>query len=147
MSVVLPSFNNFTVTGVLKLSWLLLSDHSLVTVSDVFSGDVRVLVIDVPSITVVYPGTVFSWTVYTISVPFSFLFKSLKVYVQFPCASGITIALSTSVPFANNFTVILLGLIPSWLLLSLQVFVTVTLVGSGSWMLLIVAFVLTALYE
>ena len=44
----------------------------------------------------------------------------------------------TAVPFFNNVNVIDSGLIPSWLLLSAQIFVAVTSVVSGSCTLVIV---------
>ena len=89
-----------------------------------------------PFVSVVYPSTGSSVTVYTISLPFAYfgLFVNLCVHSS---PVPVNVADSTSSPFANKWTVILAGLLPSWLLLSDQVFLTSKSINSGLWVLTI----------
>ena len=95
-----------------------------------FSVGVCVLVILYPSIFLVYPLTVSSSTVYLISFPLSSNFgSSVKLYFQ--SCSSVVITDVFSSPFANNFTLIAFGLIPSLLLASFHVFTPLTSTVSG----------------
>ena len=86
-----------------------------------FSVGVCVLVISYPSIFLVYPLTFSSSTVYLISFPSSSYFGNfVKLYFQ--SCSSVVITDVFSFPFANNFTFIAFGLIPSLLLASFHVF-------------------------
>ena len=64
-----------------------------------------------PSTTVVYPATVSSLTVYIISVPALYLSNPVNDHDQLSLA--VTVLLVTSVPSANNLTVMLSGLVES----------------------------------
>ena len=70
---------------------------------------------------------------YTISVPELYLSKSVNDHDQLSFA--VTVLLVTSVPSANNLTVMLSGLIPSWLFLSSHVLLPETSVVYGVWWL------------
>ena len=83
----------------------------------------------VPVMSGVYPVTGSSVMVYAMSRPSLLLFRLVKVCVQF--LSAVRVASSTFVSFASRFTLIDVGRLPSWLLLSLQLLVTLTLVFSG----------------
>ena len=70
-----------------------------------------------------------SLIVYTISVPELYLSKSVNDH--FHPSSDVTVLLATSFPPANNLTVMLLGLFPSWLLASSHVLLPVIDIFSG----------------
>ena len=124
-----PSAYSLTVTDSGRIpSWLLLSFQVFVPVMLVVSGSC-VLVIVNPSTLVVYPVTGVSFTVYTIAFPSLFLSRSVNVYFQFVLA--VATAVFTFSPSAYRVIVTLSGLIPSWLLLSFQIFSPSIVIFSG----------------
>ena len=118
------------------MSWSLLSIHTFVTGMSINSG-VCVFVTVSPTSTVPpyvtsYPvGTFSSLIVYTMSTPSSLFGKSSNVpFHPFP-SFNVSVFPLTGVPFANNVTVICVGLNLSWLLLSTHTFVTGMSIVSG----------------
>ena len=96
-----------------------------------------------PFISVLYPLTVFSVTVYSISFPPSYFGRSVKLYSQL--VSAVALASFTFFPFARRFTVISFGRFPSWLSPSFQVFFPLISVVSGVWLFSILIFPISLL--
>ena len=119
----------------LSPSWSLLSSHTFLTVASVFSV-VWVLVIVysvLPSFAVtvlVQPaGTLTSSTVQLMAVLFAFFASFVQVWLQLFAALSTT-GSPLAFPSAFSCTLMLSGLIPSWLSLSVHTFLTLTLVSS-----------------
>ena len=113
-------------------SWLSLSFQVFVPLISTVSVLCVLLMIypsvALPLISDVYPfGTDTSAILYWISLPFFLASRSVNDPLQLFFSSSVNV-LSVFSPFANNSTVIFSGRIPSWLLLSFQIFLTLTLV-------------------
>ena len=129
------------------LSVLFSFDHCFVTFILVVSGVcvlVTTIVVIFSSITnsVSYDTwyfsefSVVSSTEYFISSPFAYFVKPVNSYSHFPSSFGVISTGSPTFAFSSpivdcSCTVMLSGLIPSWLLLSFHTFVTFAVVVSG----------------
>ena len=109
-------------------SWLFWSFHVLVPLT-LTVADWWVFLILNPSILVVYPITLSSFTVYLISFPSLYLGKFPKSYFQF--CSLVTSCSAISSPSANKWTLIDRGRRPSWLSSSIHVLIPLIETSSG----------------